>query len=121
MAADPRLLAAMRETLHTEIKRQAEAAHEWCSFDDDGFCLDGCIDTAAAMRDLLAAMESAGFAVVPRDLLDTAKLLYANMEGCLIQHHGWTEDKLPGWLANCKASIERAVIAASAAGGEDGR
>lgn len=47
-----------------------------------------------------------------RMILDTAKLLYAQCVGCVIQHHrlDFYEHGLPGWLADC----EKEIIAAEA-------
>lgn len=54
-------------------------------------------------------------------LLTTAKLLYANAEGCAVNHYGedFSIHGLPGWLADCQADIEHAR--ALTTGGDDAR
>lgn len=43
-------------------------------------------------------------------LIAAAKLLYANAEGCAVNHHGedFSVHGLPGWLADCAADISAA-------------
>lgn len=43
-------------------------------------------------------------------LLTAAKLLYANSEGCAVNHYGedFATHGLPGWLASCASDIEAA-------------
>jgi hypothetical protein len=49
-------------------------------------------------------------------LLSAAKLLYANAEGCAVNHYGedFALHGLPGWLAGCAADIETARSALEA-------
>jgi hypothetical protein len=42
-----------------------------------------------------------------RRLLFTTKLLFANSEACVANHHGFKlGDQYPGWLADCRKNIE---------------
>jgi hypothetical protein len=57
-------------------------------------------------------------------LLTAAKMLYANAEGCAVNHYAgdFEQQGLPGWLNDCKADIETADAALSASRGVgDGR
>lgn len=68
-------------------------------------------------REQIAAAQRAIAIRWARDLLNTAKLLYANSEGCAVNHYGddFSLYGLPGWLADAKASIDRAQKAIAAA------
>lgn len=74
---------------------------------------------STAVLEAADALESAALPRQPdlrealEDLLKTAKLLYANSEGCAVNHYGadFEEQGLPGWLDDCVASINRARAA----------
>jgi hypothetical protein len=55
--------------------------------------------------------EERATATVIERLLSAAKLLYANAEGCAVNHYAgdFEQQGLPGWLIDCKADIEAAA------------